>query len=82
VNPDLRKEIWAEMQALGDRLRGVLPADPRHPAGRNPHAHVAGCVKAKFGVSYRELPDEKAGEVRRYLQELEANERGGAEPLD
>jgi hypothetical protein len=79
VNPDLRKEIWAEMQAVGDRLRGVLQPDPRHPAGRNPHAHVAGCVKEKFGCSYRELPDEKAGELRQYLRDLEAGERSSRE---
>lgn len=75
MNEDLRKEIWAEMQAVGDRLHGVLRPDPRHPAGRNPHAHVAGCVKEKFGCSYRELPDEKAGELRQYLRDLEAGER-------
>jgi len=63
------------MQAVGDRLRGVLPADPRHPNGRNPHAHVAGCVKDRFGCSYRDLPDAKADEVRNYLKELEESER-------
>ena len=66
------------MQAVGDRLRGTLPADPRHPAGRNPHAHVAGCVKDRFGCSYRDLPDEKADDVRNYLKELEEAERRNA----
>lgn len=75
MSPDLRKQIWAEMQATGDRLRGVLPVDPRHPQGRNPHAHVAGCVKERFGCSYKDLPDERADEVRKYLAELEAAER-------
>ncbi len=78
MNPELRKEIWAEMQAVGDRLAGVLRPDPRHPAGRNPHAHVAGCVKEKFGCSYRDLPDERAEEVRKFLQELEEAERRNA----
>jgi len=75
MSPDLRKQIWAEMQATGDRLRGVLPVDPRHPQSRNPHAHVAGCVKERFGCSYKDLPDERADEVRKYLIELEAAER-------
>ena len=75
MNPDLRKQIWAEMQAVGDRLRGVLEPDLRHPQGRNPHAHVAGCVKEKFGCSYKDLPDEKAEEVRQYLAELEILEK-------
>lgn len=80
MNPVLRRQVWAEMQALGDRLQGVLPPDSRHPAGRNPHAHVAGCVKEKFGCSYRDLPDERAGEVRKYLQELEKAERWQVHP--
>jgi hypothetical protein len=78
MSPDLRKQIWAEMQATGDRLRGVLSVDPRHPQGRNPHAHVAGCVKERFGCSYKDLPDERADEVRKYLVELEAAEREGS----
>ena len=81
MSPDLRKMIWAEMQAVGDRLRGVLRADPRHPRGRNPHAHVAGGVKEKFGCSYRQLPDEKVGELRQYLKDLETDERGSLKKL-
>ena len=76
MSPAVRKQIWAEMQGVGDRLRGILAPNPRHPAGRNPHAHVAGCVKNKFGCSYKDLPDEKAEEVRGFLQELERVERG------
>ena len=63
------------MQAVGDRLRGVLEPDLQHPQARNPHAHVAGCVKEKFGCSYKDLPDEKAEEVRQYLAELEVLEK-------
>lgn len=63
------------MQAVGDRLRGVLSPDPRHPSGRNPHAHVAGCVKENFGCSYKDLPDERAEELRKFLLELEQAER-------
>ena len=60
---------------MGDRLQGFLESDIRHPRGRNPYAHVAGCVKEKFGCSYGDLPDERVGEVRRYLIELEAEEK-------
>lgn len=80
MSPDLRKQVWAEMQATGDRLRGVLRLDSRHPLGRNPHAHVAGCVRERFGCSYKDLPDEKVEEVREYLKELETSERRPAEP--
>jgi|GEM_PF-805186 len=80
MSPELRKQIWAEMQAAGDRLRGVLPPDVRHPAGRNPHAHVAGCVKERFGSSYKDLPDEKAEAIRQFLIELEGMEKSKANP--
>jgi len=63
------------MRAVGDRLQGVLGSDVRHSRGRNPYAHVAGCVKERFGCSYGDLPDERVGEVRRYLIELEAEEK-------
>ena len=63
------------MRAVGDRLQGVLESDIRHPRGRNPYAHVAGCVRGKFGCSYGDLPDERVGEVRRYLIELEVEEK-------
>ena len=63
------------MRAVGDHLQGVLGSDVRHPRGRNPYAHVAGCVKEKFGCSYGDMPDERVGEVRRYLIELEAKEK-------
>jgi len=75
MSPDCRKKIWAEMQATGDRLRGVLQPDPHHPGGRNSHAHVAGCVKERFGCSYKDLPDEKVDEVRQFLVELETEEK-------
>lgn len=75
MSPDLRKEIWAEMQATGDRLKGLLPPDPRHPQGRNPHAHVAGCVLKRFRCSYKELPEERIPELRAFLKELEEKEK-------
>jgi hypothetical protein len=64
------------MRAVGDRLQGILKVDVRHPGGRNPYAHVAGCVKERFGCSYGELPDEHVAEVRRFLFELETKEKG------
>ena len=63
------------MRAVGDRLQGVLESDVRHPRGRNPYAHVAGCVKERFGCRYGELPDEQVAEVRRFLFELETKEK-------
>jgi hypothetical protein len=36
-------------------------------------------VKERFGCSYGDLPDERVGEVRRYLIELEAEEKSRSE---
>jgi hypothetical protein len=63
------------MRSVGDRLKGFLENDVRHPSGRNPYAHVAGCVKKRFGCSYGELPDERVAEVRQFLIELETEEK-------
>ncbi len=76
MSPELKREVWAEMRAVGDRLQGILKVDVRHPGGRNPYAHVAGCVKERFGCSCGELPDEQVAEVRRFLFELETKEKG------
>ena len=70
MSPDLKREVWGKMMEAGDRLKPVLKDDPGHPKGRNPYAHVAGCVRDRFGCSYGELPDEKAPDVLLYLEEL------------
>ena len=44
------------IQEAGDYLLGQLPDHPNHPKGRNPYAHVAICVKEKFGNSYKDIP--------------------------
>jgi len=76
LSPDLKRELWGKMMKAGDRLKPVLKEDPGHPKGRNPYAHVAGCVRDKFGCSYGELPDEKAPEVILYLEALVKLEGG------
>ena len=76
LSPDLKREVWGKMMKAGDRLKPVLKDDPGHPKGRNPYAHVAGCVRDRFGCSYGELPDEKAPEVLLYLEQLVKLEGG------
>jgi hypothetical protein len=50
-----------------------LPSHPNHPKGRNPYAHVALCVKEKFGNSYKDIEDEKFQEVAKYIEFLKQN---------
>ena len=67
------KKIWKIIQEAGDYLAGQLPDNPNHPNGRNPYAHVALCVKKKFEVSYKDIPDEKYDEVLNYIEFLKQN---------
>ena len=73
MNEDNRRKLWILIQEAGLYLRGQLPSHPNHPKGRNPYAHVALCVKEKFGNSYKDIPDEKFQEVVDYINFLEEN---------
>ena len=73
LNQQNSKEIWRYIQQAGDRLVGKLPPSRHHPKGRNPYAHVAICIKGKFGQSYKEIPDEKIKEVIDYIDYLVEN---------
>ena len=75
MSPESQKEIWQEIRRVGDRLVGHLPPSPRHPKGRNPYAHLALCIKQKFGCSYKDIPDEKISFLRAYLHNLEEKEK-------
>ena len=73
MTPGNSKKIWAYIQEAGDKLVGKLPPSQRHPSGRNPYAHVAICVKHKFGQSYKDLSDEMMDEVIQYIDYLVEN---------
>ena len=73
MTPENAKKVWNYMQAAGDKLVGILPPSHRHPSGRNPYAHIAICVKGKFGQSYKEIPDELIAEVFEYIDHLVEN---------
>ena len=66
-------KLWTLIQEAGLYLLGQLPNHPNHPKGRNPYAHVAICVKEKFGNSYKDIPDEKFDEVLKYIEFLKEN---------
>ena len=73
MNVNNAKIIWKEIQKTGDFLKGKLPDHPNHPKGRNPYAHVALEVKNHFGMTYKDIPDEKFNEVINYLEEIKSN---------
>ena len=73
MSPEKSQKLWKIIQEAGDYLVGQLPDHPNHPKGRNPYAHVALCVKEKFGNSYKDISDEKFGEVVKYIEFLKQN---------
>lgn len=73
MNDENAKFIWAYIQEAGEKLVDRLPPSRNHPKGRNPYAHVAICVKSKFSMSYKEIPDEKFQQVIDYIDYLVEN---------
>ena len=73
MNKENASKLWKRIQETGDELVGKLPDHPHHPKGRNPYAHVALEVKNNFGMTYKDIPDEKYGEVIEYLEKLKIN---------
>ena len=73
MNKENASKLWKMIQEAGDYLQGQLPDHANHPSGRNPYAHVALCVKEKFNVSYKDIPDEKFDEVLNYINFLKEN---------
>jgi hypothetical protein len=67
MNDQNKKYLWSLIQSTGDFLVGKLPDHPNHPKGRNPYAHVALAIKIKFGLSYKDIPDNKLNEVKEFL---------------
>ena len=73
MNVNNAKIIWKKIQETGDFLKGKLPDHPNHPKGRNPYAHVALEVKNHFGMTYKDIPDEKFNDVINYLENIKFN---------
>ena len=73
MNDENSKKIWKYMQEAGEKLVGKLPPSRFHPKGRNPYAHVAICVKSKFGQSYKEIQDSRLDEVLEFIDYLVEN---------
>ena len=73
MNKENASKLWTLIQEAGLYLKGQLPDHPNHPKGRNPYAHVALCVKEKFGNSYKDIPGEQFDEILKYIEFLKEN---------
>jgi len=66
-------KLWKIIQEAGDYLQDKLPESSSHPKGRNSYAHVALCIKDKFGLSYKDVPDSDLKKVQEYIDFLKKN---------
>ena len=73
MNKENSSTVWKLIQQTGENLKGRLPAHHNHPRGRNPYAHVALMVKNHFGMTYKDIPDDKINEIIEYLNHLREN---------
>ena len=73
MTPENARKIWQIILDAGDYLNDLLPDHPNHPKGRNAYAHVAICIKNKFKLSYKDIPDEKFNDVLNYIEFLKNN---------
>ena len=73
MNQENASKLWKMIQEAGDYLEGKLPDHPNHPKGRNPYAHVALCVKNKFKLSYKDIPNNLYDDVVHYIDQLKEN---------
>ena len=73
MNKENKSKLWKTIQEAGDYLVNKLPEHPNHPKGRNPYAHVAICIKNKFGLSYKDIADEELQNVLNYIEFLKKN---------
>ena len=73
MNKVNKSKLWKIIQEAGDYLQSKLPESSNHPKGRNPYAHVALCVKDKFGLSYKDIADEDFNKVKEYIDFLKKN---------
>jgi hypothetical protein len=73
MKEDNRRKLWLLIQDAGDYLQNKLPDISSHPKGRNPYAHVALCIKEKFGISYKDINDNDFKKVEEYIAFLKNN---------
>ena len=70
MNKENASKLWKIIQEADDYLKRKLLDHPNHPKKRNACAHVAFCVKTKFGLSYKDMPNEDYRKVVKYVEFL------------
>ena len=66
-----KKIIWEIIQKQGSFLQNKLKPHPNHPKGRNPYAHICSLINQKFSCSYKDVPDEKLFELKKFILDIQ-----------
>ena len=75
MNTENSAKLWKLIQETGDYLKDKLPSHPSHPKGRNPYAHIALEIKNHFGMSYKDIGDDKIPELEKFIEFIQNNPR-------
>ena len=70
MNNENKKEVWRVIQRHGDLLVNKLTPHANHPNGRNPYAHICTLIKSHFGCSYKDVEDEKRGDLINFITRI------------
>ena len=73
MNEENRMFIFERIRDAGKNLEGKLPDSARHPAGRNPYAHIPKVIKSLCGSSYKDLSDDHLEIVLEIIDHCEKN---------
>jgi hypothetical protein len=73
MNNDSKHTMKEAINEAAEHLTGKLPQSPKHPAGRNPHAHIAQVLKALLGKSYTECDDHAVPGLLRLIKQIKEN---------
>lgn len=73
MTPENQELVREKITVAAEKLIGRLPDHPRHPAGRNPYAHIASVIIELTGSSYKDLPDDYLETVLYIINHCEKN---------
>ncbi len=73
MNQANQKTIRESILVAAENLKGKLPPHMKHPAGRNPYAHIPKVIIDITGSSYKDLPDSYLSVVMEIIDKCARN---------
>jgi len=73
MNDQNKKKLREAIDEAALELEGKLPDNPKHPNGRNPHAHVAQVLKSILGYSYTRCTNRDVPALLNLIEAIKEN---------